>query len=128
MKRFSSENQKVGRVGEDVACRFLEQKAFLIYERNYTKPWGEIDIVALKDKEIHFIEVKTISVLDDSEPWIRPAENMTPAKLKKCEHIAESYVMDKKVRGKWFYDAIFIIIHESERRAEVEFLENIFNG
>ena len=59
MKKFTSDSQKIGQLGEDVACKFLMKHNFLVLERNYTKKWGEIDIIAKKNSKIHFIEVKT---------------------------------------------------------------------
>jgi putative endonuclease len=128
MKRFSSATQMVGKVGEDIACRFLEQKGFTVIERNYTKPWGEIDVVTVKDNAVHFIEVKTIATHNGDTPWVRPAENMTPSKMKKCERAAESYVLEKKVVGEWFYDAVFVTLDEGVKKAQVELLLNIFRG
>ena len=40
--------QKVGEIGENVACRFFVKQNFTIIERNYWKKWGEIDIIAKK--------------------------------------------------------------------------------
>jgi putative endonuclease len=58
MKNFISEKQKIGKLGEDVACKYLEKKGYVILERNYTRKWGEIDIVSCETERIHFIEVK----------------------------------------------------------------------
>jgi len=128
MKRFSSKNQVTGRVGEDLACRFLEQKGFTIIERNYTKPYGEIDVVVIKDKKIHFIEVKTIALEVGRDVWVRPAENMTSTKLEKCERVALQYVLERGVKGEWFYDAVFVTLDPLSRKAHVEFLSNVFSG
>jgi putative endonuclease len=128
MKRFSSKNQLTGRVGEDLACRFLEQKGFTVIERNYTRPCGEIDIVVIKDREIHFVEVKTIQAEKDSPMSVYPAENMTPSKMKKCEMTALRYVAEHSVKGNWFYDAVFVTLDASLRKAHVEFLPNVFSG
>ena len=48
MKNFTSDSQKIGQLGEDIACKFLMKHEFSILERNYTKKWGEIDIIAIK--------------------------------------------------------------------------------
>ena len=49
---------RTGAVGEDIACTFLQRKGFKIIEKNYRKPWGEIDIIAEKNGEVRFMEVK----------------------------------------------------------------------
>ena len=53
--------QKKGSIGESVACRFLASKGYEILERNYRKPWGEIDIIAIKAGVLRFVEVKSVS-------------------------------------------------------------------
>ena len=68
-KNFSkepTEKQKIGQIGEDSACKWLEANGYKVIERNYLKKWGEIDIVTKKGSKIHFVEVKSVSrSLDD---------------------------------------------------------------
>ncbi|MBR3249937.1 MAG: YraN family protein [Clostridia bacterium] len=51
----------IGKYGEDVAVRFLEQKGYKIIERNFSCRQGELDIIARNNEYIVFIEVKTRS-------------------------------------------------------------------
>ena len=44
-KVFTSKSQQTGEIGENVAVKFLMKHGFSIIERNYTKKWGEIDII-----------------------------------------------------------------------------------
>ena len=68
-KNFSkepTEKQKIGQIGEDYACEYLEKNGYKVIERNYLKKWGEIDIISKKANKIHFVEVKSVSRnLDD---------------------------------------------------------------
>ena len=61
MKTFTSKTQKIGEIGEKLACMFLMKHGFKVLDRNYRKKWGEIDIIAQKDDILRFIEVKTVS-------------------------------------------------------------------
>jgi putative endonuclease len=50
-----------GREGEKAAALYLEEKGFLILERNFRSLVGEVDIIALNGETIIFDEVKTWS-------------------------------------------------------------------
>lgn len=60
-KVFTSKTQQIGEIGENIAVKFLMKHSFAILERNYTKKWGEIDIIAKKSNKLYFIEVKSVS-------------------------------------------------------------------
>lgn len=62
-----TEKQKIGRLGEHIAQKYLQNKGFMIIGQNYLKKCGEIDIIAQKGDITHFIEVKTVSELVNSE-------------------------------------------------------------
>src|SRR3989337_746171 len=79
-KIFTSEKQKIGKLGEDIACKFLVKHKFSVICQNYTKKWGELDIVAEKDKKLHFIEVKSVAGEENDQ---RPEENVHPWKVKR---------------------------------------------
>ena len=48
-----------GRAGEKLACRFLEHSGYTIIETNHRSRYGEIDIIARRERILAFIEVKT---------------------------------------------------------------------
>lgn len=54
-------SQKIGRLGEELAGKFLMKRGYKIVDRNYRRPWGELDIVAERKGKIHFVEVKSMS-------------------------------------------------------------------
>jgi len=53
--------QKVGSLGEELVVKFLIKRGYTILDRNYRRPWGELDVVAEKKGRIHFVEVKAFS-------------------------------------------------------------------
>ena len=92
---MTSKNQ-LGKLGEDLACRFLVYKGFKILERNFRKPWGELDIIAKSpDKTLVFVEVKTMRQFgNDKLPdydGITSEMQMTGAKIKKTKRAASLY-------------------------------------
>lgn len=50
---------ETGKLGEDLAIKYLKKLGFKIINRNVKCKQGEIDIIALDKKELVFIEVKT---------------------------------------------------------------------
>ena len=52
------EKKRLGKLGEDIACSFLEKNGYSVAARNYTVRGGEIDIVAHDGEHVVFVEVK----------------------------------------------------------------------
>ena len=118
-----SPKRKIGDIGEEVVCKYLETKGFRVLERNYLRKWGEIDIVAEKGQLLIFIEVKSVS----RATGLRPEENMHPAKLKRLHRVIQTYLLDRKVPDskEWRVDVACVYLDFSTRKAKVEMLENV---
>ncbi|MEI6480398.1 MAG: YraN family protein [bacterium] len=127
MKIFTSKTQQTGEIGEQEAVNYLINKGFNIIERNYTRKWGELDIVAKKSNVLHFIEVKSITVRDifSRENSYRPEDNMHLWKVKRLQRALETYLMDREVdeNTEWQFDLACVYLKENEVR--VEFIEDI---
>ena len=52
-------NQALGRLGEQLAAKYLQSKGYKIVARNFRTRNGELDLVTLKDSTLICIEVKT---------------------------------------------------------------------
>ena len=117
-----SPKRKIGDAGEEVAIRYLVSKGYTIIERNYWKPWGEIDVVAKKGSVISFVEVKAIS-----HGTLRPEENMHPAKIRRLHRAVQTYLLDRKIGSDqdWQIDLVCVTLDFSSRKARVELIENI---
>lgn len=81
--------QYTGKLGEDLACAFLQKQGYKIIERNFQKKHGDIDIVALDSNTLVFIEVKTRR----SHTFGLPAESITPRKIQALIKSAQLYHM-----------------------------------
>ena len=122
-----SPKRKIGDIGEEVVCKYLERKGFRVIERNYLRKWGEIDIIAEKGQLLSFIEVKSVSRESGSRETYRPEENVHPAKLKRLHRAIQTYLLDRKVPDsrEWRVDVACVYLDFSTRKAKVEMLENI---
>jgi len=132
-KKFTSKTQQIGELGESIACRFLVKHSFLIIERNYTKKWGEIDIVARKAKKLHFIEVKSVSrpnldmVTHETGDQYSPEDNMHPWKLKRLSRTIQTYLLEKDVADdlEWQVDLLVVFLNLKDKKAKIKLVKDI---
>jgi|SRR3989344_3318492 len=132
-KIFTSEKQKIGEIGENMAVRFLMKHGFSILDRNYTKKWGEIDIVAEKDKKLYFVEVKSVSrtafdnVSQETLDQYVPEDNMHPWKLKRLSRTIQTYLLSKKIpdEKEWQVDLLVVYLDLKSKKARVKVVSNI---
>lgn len=91
-----------GNLAEDKACRFLYDNGFSIIERNFYSRFGEIDIIAIKDEVLHFVEVK--SGLD----YESAINNITKQKLSRLIKTGDIYLQKSTLNIYYMYDAVII--------------------
>lgn len=125
-----SKKRQIGDIGEEITCKYLEKRGYSIVERNYWKPWGEIDIVAKKPDLLSFVEVKTVSRESNraiSRESIRPEENFHSAKLKRLNRAIQTYLLQHKIPESipWQIDLACVYLDFSTKKARVELMENI---
>ena len=127
-----AQRKRVGRIGETIAAQFLERKGFKIVERNYRKPWGEIDIIADKGGVVRFVEVKAVSreSLPDvsREMDYRPEEMVDVRKLRKLARTAALYMEVQKDKREYQIDVVGVILVEATRKARCRLFEQALEG
>lgn len=138
-KVFTSEKQKIGELGENIAVKFLVKRGFSVIDRNYTKKWGEIDVVAEKERKLYFIEVKSVSretlehVLNDpvyrqaETDSYQPEDNMHPWKLKRLSRTIQTYLLSKKIGEgvEWQVDLLVVYLSLKDKKAKVKVVSDI---
>ncbi len=102
------DNKKKGNLGEEVAKKFLENKGYNILESQYRTKHGEIDIIALDDKNIVFIEVKYRKTNKKGSPL----EAINKTKQNKIINSAYQYIIDKNIKNNIRFDAVGILDNE----------------
>ena len=111
---MSETTRDFGQRAEDAATAYLEAQGFQIVARNYyAKKLGEIDIIALKEGVIHFIEVKS------SKGNFDPIYNLTPTKLRRLINSAHYYLKHNRLDMPFCIDALLL------RQGAVELIENL---
>ncbi len=109
------------RLGEDAACKFLKDKNYKIIDRNFRIGYGEIDIIAVKDNVLVFVEVKTRS----SDNFGTPFEAITSWKLRPLIRTSQFYKQShKNLPDEMRIDAIGVKVSGNEV-LDVEHMKNI---
>jgi putative endonuclease len=83
--------QALGRYGEEVAVRRLEQDGLRILERNWRCAQGELDIVALEGDTVAVCEVKTRS----EQGFQRPEEALGQVRSERLRVLAERWLSER---------------------------------
>jgi len=120
---MTTEKQNIGKLGEDIAIKYLEKQGYEILGRNYRKPWGEIDIVAQQNNELVFVEVKA----QNQEFEWRPEENITRHKKRQLSRIIATYLKANKIPEEqdWRIDVLAIKLDLNTENAEIDHIQNI---
>jgi putative endonuclease len=130
-----TQKQIIGAIGENCACEFLKNRGHKIKDRNYLKKWGEIDIISEKDRKIHFVEVKSVSVgihskknvIHETKDRYRPEDNVHPWKLQRLGRAIQSYLSDKNIPESinWQFDVVTVYVDMEKRISKVYILDDI---
>ena len=123
-----SQKRKFGDFGERIAEEYLEKKGYRVIEKNYQKPWGEIDIVCRKDSRVIFFEVKTRDKKHVEHYPVESAVNRN--KIRKLQKICETYLSDRRYDNnqEWQIDVLAISIDKERMKARVNHVENAVWG
>ncbi len=119
---------ETGKLGEDLASRYLKGKGYKIIERNYRQPWGELDIVAYSETGVLvFVEVKTVMSHNVDKMLITAEDQMTLQKIEKLKRVSDMYAQSfpEKINEAlgWRIDVLALTINEKD--CVVKHYENI---
>ena len=111
--------REIGNKYEDKSVEILIKNSYKILERNYQNKYGEIDIIAQKDDEIVFIEVK----YRKTNKFGYGYETVDRKKLFKIVKLAQLYMQSKKYeKYKMRFDCM------SYLEDELDWIKNIVWG
>lgn len=104
---------EIGKIGEDLATKYLQDLGYTIIERNFAAIQGEIDIIAKDKKELVFIEVKTRT----NALYGRPIEAVNNPKQKHLISTVKYYLYSKHLENEFVrLDVIEVYLNESTYR------------
>ena len=111
----------VGRYGEDLAVRHLEDRGWLVLERNWRGAAGELDVVAMDGSTLVVVEVKTRS----GTGFGHPAEAVTLAKLTRLRRLAGQWLHEHEARPSAVRIDVVAVVLPRQGAARVEHLEGV---
>lgn len=109
-------SRQKGNQYEEVASRFLQEQGWLILRRNYYSAYGEIDIIASKEDELAFVEVKGRK---RKSSWNEDA--IPKSKQRKIRRTAEYFLMEtEQVYSEYQFAVLWI------EAGDISWIENAF--
>ena len=100
-------NRRIGWIGEKLAALFLMKGLYEIKSMNeYSAPYGELNIIAEKNDEIVFVEVKTVS----KEQLGSPELKIDYEKISKLEKAIDSYLIKNETNKNIRLDIITVFL------------------
>jgi len=121
-------SKEIGKLGEDIAVKYLKSKGYKILDRNFEQKvhslkFGEIDIIVKKKKTIIFCEVKALS----AEQGFSPEQRVDFRKRNTIAKTAEIWLDKHKLSldSLWQIDVLAVVLDFNSRKAKIQHFKNI---
>lgn len=117
---MEQKNIKIGNVGEKLACLFLIKNGYKIISQNTRIGHKEIDIIAEKNNQTRFIEVKT-AYNNNYKAHNQPEDYLSLRKIKLLKNAIYNYclILAKKEENVHL-DLIAISLIKSKKMANIK--------
>ncbi|HEY1025018.1 MAG TPA: YraN family protein [Sphingobacteriaceae bacterium] len=110
-----------GKLGEKLAKSFLEKEGYEIVAENWTFGKAEVDVIAYKDEQLIFVEVKTRS----SNAFGEPEDFVGFSKQRLLERAANGYIYKTNFNGEIRFDIVSILFNR-EGGYQIRHIEDAF--
>lgn len=119
-----AEHNELGKWGEELAAKYLEQKGYVIRDRDWRQGKLDLDIVAVADdgETVVFVEVKARKI----NAFGQPEQAVDAKKIKRLARAADSYVKSLGVSAPLRFDIVSIIGDQKEAQT-IEHIVDAFN-
>jgi putative endonuclease len=117
-----------GDFGESAVCEHLRARGYEIVARNYRKNVGEIDIIAVVDGQLVFVEVKTRKFGSMTDG----ADSVTFAKRRKIAKTARAFIAEhpdfREMNARFDVVSVVVTTDNVPRLLEIEHYEDAFDA
>ena len=121
----STHGQRRGELGEALARRHLISLGYRIIEANFRTRNGELDLIAEKDGELVFIEVRARG----PSPLVTPEESVNQAKRDRLLTTAQEYLQARGAEERdWRIELVAVGYGRDGSVTRIEVIENAVEG
>lgn len=117
----------LGDFGENLTVKYLKKNGYKIVSQNYHSRYGEIDIIAVKNDILAFVEVKARA----QNSLFKPREAVDYYKQNKIIKTAQLFMMAYNSNIQPRFDVAEIVVIKTEKDKykvlEFEYIENAFS-
>lgn len=119
-----AQHNELGKWGEEMAIRYLQNKGYIVIERDYKVGRMDLDIIATDEDgtETIFVEVKTRTWDDVMDP-VYAVDRKKIRNIGKC---ANAYIKSLNLNTEIRFD-IITIVGDNETNMNIEHIEDAFN-
>ncbi len=118
--------REFGDLGEKIAKEYLEKQGYKLIDQNYSKRWGEIDLIfESPENELVFVEIKTREAGERPSAYM-PEDSVGYSKQQKLVKTAQTFLYENKYEDDtfWRIDVIAIEIDKISRQAKIRHIKN----
>jgi Predicted endonuclease distantly related to archaeal Holliday junction resolvase len=115
-----AEHNELGKMGEDIAAKYLFEKGYEIVTRNWHHGHEEIDIVAKDGDMLVIVEVKTRKTDEFGDPDLA----VTKGKQRSVIRTADAYVIEHDLDVETRFDIVSVVM--AQGKIEIEHIEDAF--
>ena len=116
-----AQHNELGKWGEDMAAKFLEEKGYHIVARDWKDNHKDIDIVAIDTDTLVFVEVKTRR----NDYFLQPEQAVNGKKIKNITLAANRFIKMHQIDLQIRFD-IISIVGTDESNCKINHIEDAF--
>ena len=117
-------HNETGKRGEELAAEFLQNKGYIVLEKNWRRGYLEVDLICMDKQYLVLVEVKTRADLRHGTP----EEFVTRKKEKNLLEAAEKYIEIKGLENEIRFDIVSVWDMENGSEARISHIEEAFTG
>ncbi len=130
--RISNSLMKIGSIGEMLTAKHYQNLGFTLVRMNYSKKFGEVDLIVRKEDVTHFVEVKSVECVSKHVVFERyrsgvfkPELRVDMEKKLRLQKVIDDWVRIQKYDGVIQFDVAAVYVVSAEKIGYVKIFENV---